>query len=131
MESISVQATLDIPITRIADLLCTAFEGDVGYWACIVGYNTPSEPRSVYGSKTIHKYVDYPLTGGAIKLTIQDDEDAQTDPYIIDGDAISRGLNIMAKKYPRHFANFIQEQEDAETGDVFVQCCIFGEIVYG
>jgi len=37
----------------------------------------------------------------------------------------------MAEKYPRHFANFAQEAEDAETGDVFIQCCVLGEIVYG
>jgi len=37
----------------------------------------------------------------------------------------------MAEKYPRHFHNFLEENDDAETGDVFIQCCLFGEIVYG
>lgn len=45
--------------------------------------------------------------------------------------AIRRGLAIMAKLEPKHFADFLNEQYDATTADVFVQCCVFGEVVYG
>ena len=38
---------------------------------------------------------------------------------------------IMADKFPRHFANILNENDDAETGDVFLQCCLWGDIVYG
>lgn len=41
------------------------------------------------------------------------------------------GLSLMSRDYPNHFADFMAENEDAETADVFVQCCIFGNIVYG
>jgi hypothetical protein len=37
----------------------------------------------------------------------------------------------MVEKYPRHYADFKDGDEDASTGDVFLQCCIFGEVVYG
>lgn len=37
----------------------------------------------------------------------------------------------MAEKWPRHFGNFISENEDAETGDVFIQLALLGDIVYG
>jgi len=38
---------------------------------------------------------------------------------------------VMAKKEPRHFADFLKEDYDETTGDVFLQCCLFGEVIYG
>jgi hypothetical protein len=32
---------------------------------------------------------------------------------------------------PRHFADVLNENDDAGTGDVFLQCCLFGEIIFG
>ena len=41
------------------------------------------------------------------------------------------GLAIMAEKYPRHFADLLNENDDADTHDVFMQCVVLGEVVYG
>lgn len=51
--------------------------------------------------------------------------------YIIDMVSIRHGLEIMSLKYPHHFEDVINDDADAMTGDVFLQCCAFGEIVYG
>lgn len=45
--------------------------------------------------------------------------------------AIIQGLSKMAVVAPRHFADLVAENDDAITHDVFVQCCVFGEIIYG
>jgi hypothetical protein len=37
----------------------------------------------------------------------------------------------MAQAYTRHFADFINQNDDAITGDVFLQCCLLGEVLYG
>jgi hypothetical protein len=37
----------------------------------------------------------------------------------------------MSEKFPEHWADFINENDDAITGDIFVQCCVFGDTVYG
>jgi hypothetical protein len=37
----------------------------------------------------------------------------------------------MQEQYPRHFSNFISENYDAETGDVFLQCCLLGKVKFG
>jgi hypothetical protein len=37
----------------------------------------------------------------------------------------------MAREYGRHFSDMIAENDDATTADVFLQCCLFGELVYG
>jgi hypothetical protein len=46
-------------------------------------------------------------------------------------DKLKEGLRVMAAKYPHHFKDVIAETGDATTGDVLVQCALFGEIVYG
>lgn len=51
--------------------------------------------------------------------------------YILDQKKLIKGAKIMAQKYPRHFKNWIEETDDSITADVFLQCCLFGEIVYG
>lgn len=49
----------------------------------------------------------------------------------LDLDSIREGVKIMARDYPLHFSNMFNESGDAETGDVLLQCCVFGKIVYG
>lgn len=41
------------------------------------------------------------------------------------------GLKVMAQKYPYHFSNFISENADGITADVFLQCSVLGDVVYG
>ena len=51
--------------------------------------------------------------------------------HILNMKKIKRGLTAMAKKEPSHFADFLKENYDETTGDVFLQCCLFGEVIYG
>lgn len=44
---------------------------------------------------------------------------------------IRAGLEIFIKKYPMCFADFLGGNYDQSTGDTFLQCCIFGETIYG
>ncbi len=105
----TVNAT--ITKTRVEDLLCSAYEGGSNYWAESDGpYTQAFEP------------------GGVILHEFEEDE---PEDLLLDVSAIEKGLGIMAEKYPRHFANFLSEDDDSTTGDVFLQCCLLGEIVYG
>ena len=42
-----------------------------------------------------------------------------------------KGLAIMADKYPKHMNDMINENFDAITGDVLLQCIVFGDVIYG
>lgn len=44
---------------------------------------------------------------------------------------IKRGLTVMAKKEPKHFADIISGDTDQTTADVLLQCSLFGEVIYG
>ena len=135
--------TFNVPVTvtdqRISDLLCNALEGGSNYWYTITAYTKPTEMVFQCMADTlptqIFKHIDYPMNPGG-SITIGDREDGR--PHgavfinsVITKEVLLQGLRVMSEKYPRHFADFIAENDDAETGDVFLQCCCFGEIVYG
>lgn len=128
-------------ITRdqIAGILCTAFEGGFSSWASLVKYvyaEGVSKADFKEGGRFYDKdwvpYLIVPQTEGCA-LIIKDVEDGVPGgPFFrLDRCAIQHGLTVMREKAPRHFADFINENDDAVTGDVFLQCCLFGEVVYG
>ncbi len=108
-------------IERLKDLLCCAFEGGTNYW--IDRVETPPMHKRPLEMEFWHEAPIYDLA-----LIIHHDRDQVA---TLNGHALLRGLTVLKQKYPRHWHNFEIENEDAETGDVFVQCCIFGEIIYG
>lgn len=44
---------------------------------------------------------------------------------------VQKGLELMRDKYPRHYANLVEEEDDLITGDVWLQLAVFGELIYG
>jgi len=126
-----IAITVDVTDKRIAYLLSAAFEGGVGYWCQIVGYVKPDDPRSVLGDETIYRHIDYPLTGGAVRCRVVDEAVEDPGTLILDREAIKRGLRLMAQEWPQHWADFMDESEDASTADVFLQCALLGGVVYG
>lgn len=135
----NVDVSYSIPEKRVADLLCSAFEGGSAYWCqmerCILGKGDGNPWGD--GDEIIRLPDSYRAafsTDGAVLLhdTEADEEDGLSpNPYRLDREAMCRGLKVMAEKYPKHFADFINEDDDATTGDVFLQCALFGEIRYG
>ncbi len=113
---------------RIEDLLCGAFEGGSNYWYFIEKFNYPEgQNKKSLGIEFAH--IELPFKGGSLTITTPEEEDGKE--YILDEQACIRGLNTMAEKYPRHYADWLAENDDAITADVYLQCCLFGELVYG
>ena len=44
---------------------------------------------------------------------------------------VEKGLKLMQEQYPHHFADLVEEEDDAITGDVWLQLAVFGEVIYG
>ena len=125
------QMTITVPLTiaesRIADLLCNAIEGGSNYWV-------ESLDRDEKTTRAEAPYrQDVPFVGGYLTLVEQGEDapDGKGRVVKIDRDAIVHGLQVFAEKYPRMFADFLNENDDAETGDTFLQCICFGEAIYG
>lgn len=120
----TIKLEIEIKEQDLRDLLCNAIEGGSNYWCS-------SMDRQGGISTTLAPYrQDVPFVPGGW-LEVCDGEDQSRSPIRLDREAIIKGLNIFATKYPRHFGNFINDNADAETGDVFLQCCCFGEAIYG
>ena len=132
----TIPVTQEIPMKRILDLIATAFDGGMmNSWAMIDEAHYPDgfDVRNLEWLEDkeswtkVRKNYFAPLVG---YLVFCDVEDESIKHPKFDLDSIKKGLQIMARDCPRHYTDFIQENSDAITGDVFVQCCIFGEITY-
>lgn len=137
--------------SQVANLLCSAFEGGSNYWYEITKFIEP--PKRVWSSDvasccdgdghitytafgtcainyTWYSPIDTPLNpGGALIIVSLEIDGAKS--WRLDEAAIVKGLGIMAKDHPRHFGYVTSENADATTGDVFLQCCLFGKVIYG
>jgi hypothetical protein len=134
-QTFDVQTVTKVSTKRILDLIVTAFEGGSNYWIEEVLSNPPAGTKyEDYKEGGKHAATEYypayqvlPFVGGS--LTVIDNEDGTK--YCLNSAAIADGLQLMATKYPRHWNDFINENDDASTADVFLQCAILGEIVFG
>lgn len=131
-DGIKLSVELVIPRRRVAELLVSAVEGGICYWCPRqeFKYTEPEkwEPVLDDGDENPKNWpcYDYPLLpGGAVTFIVDEQE------CVLNLDTVATGLRVMADKYQRHFLGFLTGGDDAETGDVFVQCCVFGEVIYG
>jgi hypothetical protein len=108
-----------IKVDLLAEIIVNAMDAaDIGYWASVP---KGADHYAVLAGKesAIVKEREGPHDGhgnGRHELT---------------GAKIRQGLQVMAEKYPHHFSNVVENNADAETGDVLIQCALFGDIIYG
>lgn len=139
-----IKTTRTITRERVANLLCSAFEGGSNYWYRIEDFQAPTSYEFNSGADLkkpagYFKYTDYPLNPGGY-LVVSDYHGADGGVVMkrrLNLRAIERGLNLLAqahatgKDYGHHWRDFLDENDDATTADVFLQFCLFGEVVYG
>jgi hypothetical protein len=124
----TITVPLSIKVELLTNLLVSAFEGGSTYWLRECDYLSPKEgfEAPAYSDEKFW------ITGGKMSLFYDDPEDeenrAQKDITIED---LLRGATIMAEKNASHFGDLISENDDAITADVFIQCVLFGEVIYG
>ncbi len=119
--ALTVSLQLDIPHARIADLLCCAWEGGSRYWAEAEG--TP------YISKPQGPGLDLDLP---VRVRPRGEHNSPESGWrVLDLVNIEMGLRAMSMQYRVHFAEFMDGNEDGDTADVFLQCCLFGKVLYG
>lgn len=113
----------------VAGLLCCAFEGGSNYWARVQrDYDLSGGELD---SRTFGYWAEYPIytithPDWMIIVRTGDHRGKQT-LKLAD---LLKGLRIMRRDYPREWCAFMTGGYDAITGDVFLQCATFGELVY-
>jgi len=144
----TIEIRQKVKLARIQDLLITALEGGSNYWYENADYEFPAEYVEDINKLAQGVFRGYwaPFYCGCLTLQVKHEGDelprwnGQSFEKVIAGDGMEwvikqadliRGLQTMADKYPRHMSDFMQENDDADTGDVFLQCVCFGKLIYG
>lgn len=116
------EVTCYIEESKIRDLLRQGAIG-IEYWGELLDSNVPGMPFDKYS------WDEAPFYGG--KLTFKLDADHGNNAvYSLERADIRRGLALLATKEPRHWMKVMEDSIDQETGDVFIQLCLFGEILF-
>lgn len=114
--------TTQIAASVVEGLVTTAFEGGSNYWYSSLA---PDNADDLEGIGYWH--IELPLMPGRY-VTF---EDLEGDEHKLDLAAIQRGLSAMAMRHPRDMADALNQEDDGDTADVFLQCCVFGKVIYG
>lgn len=131
----SVSVSVNVPTSTVRDLLVGAVEGGSSYWGAFredpnfTKSVTESDMSAYIESEGGEYYARYDIENPNYCLRVSDIEDGTT--YNITFENFVNGLGVMANRYPRHFKDIVAENHDAETSDVFIQCAVFGKIVFG
>lgn len=124
MDPVNVMVQHAVEPQRLTDLLTCALEGGSNYW-----YLLDTDKSDKAGQRY---WSDAPEHGGSLRFTTNDRDyvNGQCE-WTLTWRSMVNGLQVMATKYPHHMAAVLDENEDADTGDVFLQCALFGEVVFG
>jgi len=112
-----MEITINVSDERISDLIISALEGGSNYW-CLV----ECKPGMAVNDCLETLKSD---TSVFISNVFGDSESGS-----FNKETIAKGLKLVAEKYPTRFAEIISENDNVDTADVFLQCCVFGDVIY-
>lgn len=133
-EPLKFEAVVPVTSDMIFHQLISAFEGGVTYWADRVDLISPDQDTLKTDEHIVWWGRTKALYEGEFEIVVTEEEESTAGAgreHKLTPETVQRGIQVMATKYPRHFKDMIEENGDATTGDVFLQCCLFGDIVYG
>ena len=110
----TISVRYHVKLDEIKDLIDSASRGSA-YWADSQNLGYESQVAIIFNHHAVE---------------IVDNEDDKK-LHRLNLEKVKKGLTVMAKKEPKHFADFIKQEYDQVTGDVFLQCCLFGKVIYG
>ena len=134
-----MKVTMNLDNKKLYNLLCSAmfdewnFRIPMSEWTKLNEFwysdaneeNRKSNPTPCYEDK-IWTYV---MATDAHIVKFVDKEDGSES--FMTWTRIQNGTNLMAEKYDWHFMDVLLENDDAVTADVWLQCVLLGEVVYG
>ena len=125
----TINRRIEISDEMIEDILCTAFEGGITYWAENISCKDNDDMKKVGGWK--HEY----LTKTKKKDAVMYIHDAETgEKYPMTKKSIIDALQKMDNpkyQYTKALNRILIGQSDADDADIVVQTACFGEVVYG
>lgn len=117
----SVKVNQAISEEMISNLFTCAVEGGSNYWC--------KKIRPLDKTKKL-PYYEYMFNGFEATIDEPIDNKGQL-VYTVTDENIKEACQLIAEKYPKHFKDIIEDNADADTGDIFLQLCLFKEVVFG
>ena len=124
-----INRRIEISDEMIEDILCSAFEGGITYWANNVSCKDNNDMKKVGGWK--HEYLTKTKKKDAV-MFIHDTYDGDKHP--ITKKSIINALQKMDTpeyKYTKALKRILDGQWDADDADIVVQTACFGQVVFG
>jgi len=129
-ENMKIKADYEIKSSDLANLIVSALEGGSNEWMhhfrlkytslADIGTNIwYAEPRLWADEKFI------------VSVSHENCEAEEVANVDRDYPSLVAAMQLFADKYPKHFSDFVQDNADAETADVFMQIWILGEVIFG
>lgn len=120
--------TVEVGITQknLFNLIVSAVEGGSNYWCAFISYSPKTGEPTYKDDKYSYADALFQLDG---HIVLHDFEEQKEHKLTLE--KINKGLFVLARKHPCHLADILKENTDAITADVFLQCCLFGKIIYG
>ena len=137
-EIFTVKAEIEVDFTEedLGDIICTAFEGGIGYWGCLD--NTKPEwkekPKEMPASEYITKLL---LDGGSITVfdtELEEDELTDEDIWTLNLDNLLEGIRLWIERGGSGMVDGGRIDTcsiDADEADCIVQYALFGKLVFG
>lgn len=129
---ININFTVTLTDQDVEDIVVTALEGGIGYWACLdnTGKEFEEAPEDEPVSVTAAKIL---LNGG--NLCFFDEED-DSRPIDMDMSDLCRGFAVWIESYSGSLALDFDHQIDlsdfdAECADIVFQIALLDDVVYG
>lgn len=129
-----ITTKVEVTPRRIADLMVTAIEDGIGYWCKSVKLLDPDKKlfkAPWYDDERLYIETDRTIL---IEIKELDPHKDNAGIYQLDLEKMKRGFELMQEfGKPKGYCwrDFINENEDANTADVWFQLAVFGEVVYG
>lgn len=125
-----------LTVSQMRNMLVNAFEGGSNSWYMIEDHILPAgatiedfckggryQPKGGYH----HWSQLVPTVPGGALLVKGDDHGGIV---ALNLTALKAGAKVMRDKYPRNYLDIIEGNDDSETGDIFLQCAMYGELIY-
>jgi hypothetical protein len=121
-----IQVKIKFSGEMLGNLLVNALEGGSNYWYGSVDFIGRDEYPDLRYDEWFAKCVD-----DGIPFEIRITEEPWCKPHVLDLASVTTGTMAFVEEETRHYDDFVNGNDDAITADVWLQLCLFGEVVYG
>jgi len=141
VDKCKIKVEFEVSADRICSLLVGVFDlGASNYWMHDYDFIKADKPdwswceseENLREWSEVSKVYTAVMCGGHYDVVLlNDNEDGPGETVRVFKKDLLEGLRIMAAKFPKHFQDIVNENDDAETSDVYFQCCVLKDVVYG